>query len=213
MHRIISALVLVLMTGCSSMTPTQQTEASFVIYDVTPTTLNSSQLLEAITQAVQKNQSKVSVTRDIQTGELPAKLPRFTLKDPFANSNMGALMAAQGQTFKRPLCENSILTLGSGNNSAGSSTSFFLCVMPYQAGYSINIYSTFSSTSGGLSVDALGAALAKSVVGDASQYIPRAMNDVRLAAEGLGGKVTVIDSYIPESFKGAFAGQDGNFKK
>jgi hypothetical protein len=209
MYRIIVAiaLALFLLAGCASMTPTQQTEASFVIYDVQPASINRGRFLDAITQAVQKNQQQVRVTRDIQTGELPEKPARFVLKEPFANTNIGAMMSASGQTLKKPVCENPILTLASGSSGAGGATSFFLCVIPYKDGYSVNIYSTFTSSSGGLSVDALGAALAKSVVGDASQYIPRAMNEVRKASESVGGNVSIIDSYIPDSFKGAFADQ------
>lgn len=206
MYRVITAaVVLASLVGCSSITPTQQKEASFVIYDVQPSTLNRSQFLDALTNAVKKHQSQVRVTRDIQTGELPDNPGRFTLKDPYAGTNLGAMMSASGQSMKMPVCDNSILTLASGNSGAsGDQTTFFLCVMPYKAGYSVNIYATYASTSGGLSVNALGAALAKSIAGDNSQFIPRAMNEVRTASEGMGGKVSIIDSYIPESFKGAF---------
>lgn len=213
MYRIFAILALFMFSGCSSMTPTQKTEASFVIYDVQPISINRDQFLEAITQAVQKNQSQVRISRDIQTGELPEKPSRFVLKDPFANTKFGALMSANGQSMKTPVCDNPVLTLASGNSSASGDTTFFLCVMPYKVGYSVNIYSTFSSSSGGISVNALGAALAKSVVGDSSQYIPRAMNEVRTASESVGGKVAIIDSYIPDSFKGTFAGQAGSLKQ
>jgi hypothetical protein len=213
MYRAFSVFALFLFAGCSAMTPTQKTEASFVIYDVQPASISRAQFLDAITQAVQKNQQQVRVSRDIQTGDLPEKPGRFTLKDPFANSNLGALMAANGQSTKMPACESSILTLASGSSGASGNTTFFLCVIPYKAGYSINIYSTFSSTSGGISVSALGSALAKSVVGDASQYITRAMNEVRTASESVGGKVAIIDSYIPDSFKGTFADQTASLKQ
>jgi hypothetical protein len=39
------------------------------------------------------------------------------------------------------------------------------------------------------------------------------MNEVRAAAENLGGKVTIVDSYIPESFKGAFIDQAASLNK
>lgn len=211
MFRIFTVFALFLFAGCSSMTPTQNTEASFVIYDVQPASINRGQLLDAITHAVQKNQQKVRVTRDIQMGELPEKPGRFTLKDPFANTNIGAMMSANGQSTKMPVCDNSILTLASGSNNTSGNTTFFLCVIPYKAGYSVNIYSTFSSSSGG--INAIGASLAKSVLGDSSQYIPRAMNEVRTATESVGGKVAIIDSYIPDSFKGAFVDQTGSLKQ
>lgn len=200
-------------SGCSSLTPTYKKDASFVIYDVQPISVNRSQLLDAITQAVQKNQSEVRVTRDIQTGDLPENPVRFTMNDPLANSGIGALMAAQGQSMKTPVCNSPVLTLNSGNKSGSGNTTFFLCVVPYKAGYSVNIYATFSSASGGISVAALSSALSKSIAGDSSQYIPRAMNEVRVAAESVGGKVTIIDSEIPESFKGTFVDQTASLKK
>lgn len=213
MHRVIAIWAITMLAGCSSMTPTKQKEASFVIFDVQSTSINRSQLLDAVTQAVQKHQSKLQISRDIQTGALPDTPQRFVLKDPFANSSIGAMMAASGQSMKTPVCENPILTLASGNSSASGDTTFFLCVVPYKAGYSINIYSTFSSTSGGFSVNALSSALAKSIAGDSSQFIPRAMNEVRTAAESVGGKVSIIDSYIPESFKGSFVNQTASLNK
>jgi hypothetical protein len=135
------------------------------------------------------------------------------MNDPLANSGIGALMAAQGQSMKTPVCNSPVLTLNSGNKSGSGNTTFFLCVVPYKAGYSVNIYATFSSASGGISVAALSSALSKSIAGDSSQYIPRAMNEVRVAAESVGGKVTIIDSEIPESFKGTFVDQTASLKK
>jgi len=205
--------LLAILAGCSAMTPTTTTESSFVIFDVQPATVDRRQLLDAITEAVQKNQSQVRVTKDIQTGDLPDKPVRFTLKDPFANTNIGALMARSGQSMKTPVCDSPVLTLASENSSVSGNTSFFLCVVRYTMGYSVNIYSTFTSTSGGISVGAMSKALAKSVVGDSSQYIPRTMNDVRAAAESAGGTVTILDSDIPASFKGLFADQSGSLKQ
>jgi hypothetical protein len=214
MYRIISLLVFLSLAGCSSLTPTQQTEASFVIYDVQPASVSRGQLLDAITNAVKKTQGQIRVTRDIQTGDLPDKPGRFTIKDPYAGTNLGAMMSASGQSLKIPVCDGSILTLASGYAGGnGDNTSFFLCVIPYKAGYSVNIYATYSSTSGGISPGALANSLVKSVAGDRSQYIPRTMNDVRTAAEGAGGKVSVIDSYIPESFKGIFADKTASLNK
>lgn len=213
MYRALFVFCAALLTGCASMTPTVQQESSFVIFDVQSPSINRQQLMDAITSAVQKNQQQVRVTRDIQTGELPDKPGRFAMKDMFANSHMAALLQAQGRTMKMPVCDNPILTLNSGNSSASGNTTFFLCVIPYKAGYSVNIYSTFTTSTGGVSVDALSRALAKSIGGDDSQFIPRAMNDVRTATESVGGKVTIIDSYIPAAFKGIFQDQTASLQK
>jgi hypothetical protein len=58
-----------------------------------------------------------------------------------------------------------------------------------------------------LTPQGISAAVGRSLIGDSSQFIPRTMNNVRAAAESVGGKVTVVDSYIPEDFKGAFVNQ------
>jgi hypothetical protein len=39
------------------------------------------------------------------------------------------------------------------------------------------------------------------------------MNEVRTAAESAGGKVAIIDSYIPDSLKGAFVNQTASVSK
>jgi len=89
----------------------------------------------------------------------------------------------------------------------GEQTTFFLCVLPYKDGYHIDIHATFVRASSGLTPQGISAAVGRSLIGDSSQFIPRTMNNVRAAAESVGGKVTVVDSYIPEDFKGAFVNQ------
>jgi len=209
-------LFAVILTGCASTRPTYQTESAFVIYDIQPETIDRSQFLDAITKAVQKHSSQVRINREIPPAELPEKPGRFVLKDPFANSNMAALMAASGHSTKIPVCDGSLMTLSSADTSMsefGERTSFHLCVFPYKQGYHVNIYSSFSRASGSFSAATLGATLARSVVGDSSQLIPRTMNEVRLAAEQFGGKVNIVDSYIPETFKGAFLDQTASVIK
>lgn len=216
MYRFIALVILASLAGCASTRPTYQTESSYVIFDVQPVTIDRTQFLDSITRAVQKHSSQVRVTREIPPAELPEKPGRFVLKEPFANSNMGALLAASGQSMKVPVCDGSLMTIASNDSSMsqyGENTTFFLCVLPYKAGYHIDIYASFSRASGGLSAAALGSALARSVVGDSSQFIPRAMNEVRIASESVGGKVTIVDRYIPEAFKGAFQDQTASLTK
>lgn len=210
MKRTLVASFLALLTGCASVTPTYQTETAYAIFDVQPASINREAFLQGITKAVQRNSTQVTVSRGIPPADLPAQPGRFEIKDPFGNSNMGALLAASGKSVKVPVCEDSIMTISSGNTfmaEQGENTSFFLCVLPYQKGYHIDIYATFSRLSGGLSGEALGTALARSVIGESSQFIPRTINDVKAAAESVGGRVTIVDSHIPESFKGAFVNQ------
>jgi hypothetical protein len=197
----------VLLTGCAGqMTKSVQTENSYIIYDVKGE-VNRQQLLDSVTTAVKTNMTEVVATRDVPPATLSEKPMRFVMTEPFKGSNIGALMASSGQTLKIPSCDDAILTMKSSDKSMsnyGEKQTFFLCVQPYQSGHTISIYSTFSKTSGGLDPKALGAALASSLVGDSSQYIPRTMNAVKEAAEKTGATVSTMDSYIPDVYKGAF---------
>jgi hypothetical protein len=192
------------------MKPSVHTESTFVIYDVKPATLDRNQFLKAVLDAVQTSASKLRVNREIPPAELPATPGRFELQDPFANSKMGALLASQAQNIRVPVCKNALMTVSTENTSMaqyGEQTSFFLCVLPYKDGYHIDIHATFVRANSGLTPQGISAAVGRSLIGDSSQFIPRTMNNVRAAAESVGGKVTVVDSYIPEDFKGAFVNQ------
>ncbi len=205
MYKMTTALALGLaLTGCASMKPSVHTESTFVIYDVKPATLDRNQFLKAVLDAVQTSASKLRVNREIPPAELPATPGRFELQDPFANSKMGALLASQAQSIRVPVCKNALMTVSTENTSMaqyGEQTTFF------KDGYHIDIHATFVRASSGFTPQGISSAVGRSLIGDSSQFIPRTMNNVRAAAESVGGKVTVVDSYIPEDFKGAFVNQ------
>jgi hypothetical protein len=216
LKKLILAMSAASLAGCASMQPTYQTESTFVIYDVQPASVDRTRLLNAVLEAVQKHSSQVRVNRDIPPAVLPETPGRFELKDPFGGTKMGALLATQAQNVRVPVCKDALMTLASDSTSMaqyGERTSFFVCVLPYKSGYQIDVYATFVKASGGMTPQALGSAAARSLIGDSSQFIPRAMNDLHLAAESVGGQVTVVDSYIPEAFKGAFVNQAGSASK
>ena len=217
MYKMTTALVLgIALTGCASMKPSVHTESTFVIYDVKPATLDRNQFLKAVLDAVQTSASKLRVNREIPPAELPATPGRFELQDPFANSKMGALLASQAQNIRVPVCKNALMTVSTENTSMaqyGEQTTFFLCVLPYKDGYHIDIHATFVRASSGFTPQGISSAVGRSLIGDSSQFIPRTMNNVRVAAESVGGRVTVVDSYIPEDFKGAFVNQSESVGK
>ena len=200
----------IVMTGCvGQMTKTTQAESSYIVYDVPKADVNRQQLLDAISSAVKKNTSEVHINRDIPSATLSEKPLRFTFSYPLKGSGMGAILqTTSGQEFKMATCDDSILTMRSNTKNTSenaSNTNFFLCVQPYKQGHTISIYSTFIKESGGISAKALASAIVRSTLGDSSQFIPRTMNDVKSAAENIAGvEVKIIDSYIPESFQGAF---------
>jgi hypothetical protein len=145
---------------------------------------------------MQKNADKVQFTNDIPVSPLPEKPSRFKLTNPFANSNMGALMAQSGSVIKIPSCEGSIFSATSNQNFRGAeNTTFFVCLIPYTQGYHMDIYYTFTKVSGGMSSEALGAALAQSVVGDSSQFIPRTILALEQAVQNAGGQLNLVEKY------------------
>lgn len=197
------------MTGCAGqLTKTTQSESSYIVYDIPTIDVNKQNLLDSVSNAVKANVSNAQITRDIPPASLSEKPLRFEMVEPFKGSGLSALT---GQSFKLPSCQDSILTMKTSTNNDSdyaSNTSFFLCVQPYKSGYTVSIYSQFSKTTGGLSAKAIASALVSSTAGDASQFIPRTMNDVKKAAEQASGvTVKTVDSYIPESFSGAFYNQ------
>jgi hypothetical protein len=77
----------------------------------------------------------------------------------------------------------------------GEHTLFFLCVLPYQGGYNLDVYTKFSMASGGFSPETLGATLARNVVGDSSQFIPRTIASVVDSIKQTGATVNLVESY------------------
>ena len=106
MKKLILATAAASLAGCASMQPTYQTESTFVIYDVQPAGVDRTRLLNAVLEAVQKHSSQVRVNRDIPPAVLPETPGRFELKDPFSGTKMGALLAAQAQNVRVPVCKD-----------------------------------------------------------------------------------------------------------
>lgn len=186
------------MGGCASMTPTAETEASYAIYDVKPNPgVTAAKLGEAIKTALQKNMKGVQMVSSIPPFPLPEKPSRFQLANPFKGSAMAAFAAGSGHSFERPTCEGSMLTANAQDSMQGygEGTSFFLCLLPYQGGYHIDIYVSFTKLSGGFSGAVLGATLARTVVGDSSQFIPRTVKAVVDSVQAAGATTTLVEQY------------------
>ncbi len=59
----------------------------------------------------------------------------------------------------------------------------------------MNVYYKFSKASGGLSTQALGNALAQSLIGDSRQFIPDTISALENAVKAAGFQFVLIDSY------------------
>jgi len=191
--------VAALLGGCTSTTPTRERSVAYVIYDIKAgPEVGSGKIAEAVKVALQANTSQVQVVNSIPPSPLPAAAPRFQLVSPFKGSSMEALAAASGQSLQVPMCEGAVLSANAADTSMskyGEATTFFVCLMPYQGGWSLNIYTTFSKASGAFSAATLGATLARPLVGDTSQFIPRTVNAIVTGVKGTGATVTLVEAY------------------
>lgn len=188
-----------LAAGCAATTPTRETMVGYAIYDIQagPDT-GGARLAEAIKVALQKNTSRVQLSNGIPPSPLPDKAPRFQLVSPFKGSSLGALAAASGQSLQVPACEGATLTANARDGSMssyGENTTFFACLMPYQGGYSLNIYTTFTKASGAINAATLGATIMRPFVGDSGQFIPRTIAQIVEGVQQTGATVKLIESY------------------
>ncbi len=197
--RAVVVAAFVALAGCASTTPTVETTPGYAIYDIkAPAAVTHAQITEAVKTSLQKSMSAVHVTNAIPPSPLPEKAPRFHLVSPFRGSNLAALAAASGQSLQVPTCEDAIMTAQAGDSSMrkyGEATSFFACVMPYQGGWSLNVYTTFRKASGVFNAQTLAATLMRPLTGDSSQFIPRTINGMVQAVKATGATVTLVEAF------------------
>lgn len=201
----VTILASAMMTSCTSvnplasMTPTKETIKSYQIYDIKGADkLSPTQLSDAIKVALQKDVTGISITNDLPPHPLPEQAGRFQLSNPFEGSAIGALAATSGQPLEVASCKGSIMMASASNESMashGENTNFTVCLWPYKGGYHLDFYSAFTKSSGGFSAEALGDSLARSIVGDSSQGIPKTIDDVLTSVKGIGATVSLVEKY------------------
>ena len=193
------AVVGTALVGCASVTPTRETSSGYAIFDIKGgPEITHARIAEAVKTALQKNMSQVQINNGIPPSPLPEKAPRFQLVSPFKGSNLAALAGASGQNLQVPSCEGSIMTANARDTSMskyGEGTTFFACLMPYQGGWSLNVYTTFAKASGAFSAVTLGATLARTVVGDSSQFIPRTIATIVDNVNATGATAKMLEAY------------------
>jgi hypothetical protein len=67
--------------------------------------------------------------------------------------------------------------------------------MPYQSGYALNVYTTFTKASGAFNAATLAATMTRTVVGDSSQFIPRTIAQMVDSVKATGAGVTLVEAY------------------
>lgn len=187
------------LTGCLSTTPTKETQVGYAIYKIKPAEgATATEISGALVTALQKNTNSVNVSRDIPPHPLPEQPGRFELVNPFANSNLGALAAASGNNLRTPTCEGAIVTAQATDTSMGNygeNTSFHTCLWQYKDGFHLDVYTRFTVASGSFNPATLGATLARTVVGDTSQFIPRTLDSIVKEIESTGANVSLVEAY------------------
>jgi hypothetical protein len=193
----LAAIAAVGLCGCAGLTPTVEVSSGYAIFDIQAGPDAGPRITEAVKVALQKNTSQVQITHGIPPSPLPEKAPRFQLVSPFKGSQLGALAAASG-SLQLPACEGAILTANARDTSMsrhGEGTTFFACVMPYQGGYALNVYTTFTKASGAFNAATLAATMTRTVAGDSSQFIPRTIAQMVDGVKATGASVTLVEAY------------------
>ena len=187
------------LTACAATTPTRETSSGYAIFDLQGgPDLTHAKLAEAVKTALQRHTSQVQLNNGIPPSTLPDKPPRFLMVSPFKGSGLAAMAAASGQSLQVPTCDGAILTANARDTSMGrygEGTTFFACVMPYRRGWSLNVHTTFTKASGAFSAATLGATLARTVVGDSSQFIPRTLASLVDHIQATGATVKLVEAY------------------
>jgi hypothetical protein len=187
------------LAGCAMSTPTVETTYGYAVFDIKAgPEIGTARIAEAIKVAVQKNMTRAQITNGIPPSPLPTSAPRFQLVSPFKGSNVGALAAASGQNLQVPMCEGTVLTVNAKDDSMSKyaeGTTFFACMMPYQGGYALDVYTTFRKASGAFNASIMAATLGRTVMGDSSQFIPRTIGQIVDSIKQTGATVTMTEAY------------------
>ena len=185
----------ILMSGCASNTPTISVEEAYAIYDIKADSIRAVDLSSAIIDGFKEQTSNVHAKKSIPPYPLPEMPGRFRFEQPKLKGNLAAIM---GQMPKQAKCDDAVLTINAaytGMSSYGERTTFFSCLLPYEGGYHLDIYTTYTTREGGYNAKALGAQLAKSVVGDSSGLIPKTISSVIKSIESTGAGIDLVEVY------------------
>lgn len=186
-----AAAITLLLSGCQTK-PTQQTTRSLTTYRVAGVSYEA--VAAAVTKGLQgTNADSVKIDRSFPPAQLAAQPARLELKSPFSGSKLGALAEASGSRIQVPSCQDApYVATGADKSMAGygESTGYYVCLWPYQDGVSLDIFTSFSIQSGGIAN--IGTDLARSVVGDSSQFIQRSIDAVLENVRASGASVEKV---------------------
>jgi len=186
---------LALATGCVT-TPTTSTENGYAIYNIQAPFNMHKEITKAITEGAKTHTSEIRVKKEIPPHPLPQDAGRFKLTPIKLTGNFAAL--AGNNIPKQPSCEGSMMDINAvntGMSSYGEKTRYFMCLMPYEEGFHLDVYTTFTIKTGGFSTRTIGADIARSMIGDSSQFMPKTLNSIVEKVNETGATMTVVEVY------------------
>ncbi|PJK11924.1 hypothetical protein CO614_06245 [Lysobacteraceae bacterium NML120232] len=186
-----------LLSGCATTTPTVQSKSQYVIYQIDMAEgVSSSQVAQAVKTSLQRNVNRMQISENVPPHPLPETAPRFQVSNPFG-AGLTALAGPSAMT-QVATCDGALVYARAVMDSMsgyGESSTFTVCLWQYQGGYRLDTHVVFIEKSGGFSPEALGAAMAKKVVGNSGQLIPRTINSIVSEVEKTGAKVTQVEAW------------------
>lgn len=185
---------LALATGCVT-TPTTSIENGYAIYNIEAPFNKHNEITKAITEGAKTHTSEIRVKKEIPPHPLPQYPGRFQLTSIKLTGNFAALAA---NFPKQPSCKGSMMDINAvntGMSSYGEETRYFMCLMPYEGGFHLDVYTTFTIKTGGFSTRTIGADIARSMIGDSSQFMSKTLNSIVEKVNETGLKMSVVEVY------------------
>ncbi|WP_226552778.1 hypothetical protein [Celeribacter naphthalenivorans] len=175
------------LAGCGA--PTVETKRAVTTYRVTG--LSASTVTDATVAAVKTRVSSANVQRSVTPASLPAQPGALEVKDALAGSNLGALTGGALVAT----CDGAMAVIRASDRDFagyGESTGYTVCVWPYRGGVNVDVYSSFTEKTGGVSPAELGKQLASSAFGNSSQFIGKMHDGIVASLQKAGGTVTKL---------------------
>ena len=197
---VLSFAVLAL-TGCGTMNNAlvekTKTIEYYRIFDI-KTQADRYTIAESASNGLGRNVHDATEARPIPTSsELPVKADRFALVNPFEGSKLGALMSGGGGQlgFKIATCDKASWTANATRSISGQSElKLTACLFPYQEGYHLDLYATFTKKEGGFME--LSRMASSAMVGTPEEWTEKTFLDiVRQIKNDTGAQVSFIEGY------------------
>ncbi len=135
--------------------------------------------------------------RPIPPAKPPAEPGRFKPVALLAsNSALASFAGAAVQGLKGADCTGAVWTAKANRKIGNDSARIFVCLWEYTGGYHLDVYSTYTKTEGGLSVNALAKAVTTPVFGTFDQALETTINDMaREVQTAVGKPIRYVEGY------------------